>query len=349
MKLLKKIIKYIGIIFLLLILVGAFYIYTSGSELPANTDDIIENVCTNPLPELIKGQSGFANAQGVNIWYENIMPQDTPKGVVLLIMGISNDALGWPPQFIQSFINSGYQVIRYDHRGTGLSDWLDNWNAENPYTLTDMANDGIAILDKLGIQKANIIGVSMGGMIAQELAIHHSDRVASLTSIMSSGNVFDDKLPPISSAVAYDLIKVAIKYSVIGTERNMIKLHLASRMILMGTANHNLNTKAIAEQVLYNIRQRKGYNANVSKQHQSAVTQSGSRYEELKNLTMPTLIIHGESDPFIPIEHGKRCAALIPSADTLWIENMGHDIPNVFIPRITEKVMENFNRTILKD
>lgn len=344
MKFLKKAIKYIGIILLLFIIGSSIYLYRTGPILPNDTDEIIENVIALPLPELVKGETGFVNSKGINIWYESISPKESPKGVVLLIMGISNDALGWPPKFIQSFVDSGYQVIRYDHRGTGLSDWVENFDSKHPYSLSDMALDGISILDALQVEKANIIGVSMGGMIAQQLTINCPDRVQSLTSIMSSGNIFDKELPPISSEVAYDLIKVAIKYSVIGTEKNKIKLHLASRSILTGEAYQDLNIKEISEQVLYNIRKRKGYNANVSQQHQAAVFTSGSRYDNLTILKIPTLIIHGKEDPFIPIEHGRNCVSLIPNVDSLWVENMGHDIPNKFIPTLSKKIIENFNR-----
>lgn len=340
----KKIIKYIGIGLLILIIGGGVYIYNSGPQLPSDANQIINKVIRSSLPELINGQTGFANSNGVEIWHENIKPKQESKGVVLLIMGISNDALGWPSKFIKSFTDAGYEVIRYDHRGTGLSDWLEKFDSKNPYSLSDMAFDAVAILDTLQIKKAHVLGISMGGMIAQQLAIDHPQRVQSLTSVMSSGNIFDEKLPPISSDVAYDLIKVAIKYSIFGTEKNMIKLHLASRIILNGGISAYLNIEEISKQVLYNIRKRKGYNSSVSQQHQAAVFQSGSRYEELRKIDLPTLIIHGKDDPFIPIEHGRKCADLIPNSESLWIDKMGHDIPDEFVPIISQTIMDNFIR-----
>lgn len=344
MQVFKKILKFTTL-FLLLVLIGSsIYIYQSGPQLPADTDNIIETTLENPLPELINGETGFAQSQGINIWYESITPPDTTKGVVLLIMGISNDAMGWPPAFVQSFVDAGYQLIRYDHRGTGMSDWLTDWDANKPYTLSDMASDGVAILDKLGVSKAHIVGGSMGGMIAQEMATRHPERVASLASIMSSGHITDPDLAPISAAVAFDLIKVALKYGIIGGEKNLIKLNLASRIILRGNTSHTLPTREVSEQVLYNIRKRRGYNINASKQHQAAVMAGGSRYEELKTIEIPSLIIHGQSDPFIPIEHGKKCAALIPNADTLWIKNMGHDIPDELIGQVSEKIISVFKQ-----
>lgn len=346
MKIIKIIAKIAGLVLVLLLVGVSLYLYTSGPALPAEAEGVIENVLLNSPPELVRGTTGIVDAHGVNIWYESISPKDSPKGAILLIMGISNDALGWPPKFIKTFVDSGYRVIRYDHRGTGMSDWMEDWDSDNPYSLTDMADDGIAVLNSLGVQKAHVIGISMGGMIAQELAIHHPDRITSLTSMMSSGYIEDPNLPAISSDIAIELIKVALKYGVIGGEENMIKLHLASRIILMGNAVYKVNVKEIAEQVLFNIRMRKGYNTNVSKQHQAAVLLSGSRYDKLKNISVPTLVIHGKSDPFIPIEHGMKCASIIPDADSLWVDNMGHDIPDDIMDTISGRIIANFSRVL---
>ncbi len=344
MKLFKKILKFGGLALLAIVACASVYLYNSGPEMPSETDAMITSVLESPIPELVKGKKGFAKSQGLNIWYESITPKRPVKGTVLLIMGISNDALGWPGQFIGALVDSGYQVIRYDHRGTGESDWIKDWSSKHPYSLADMADDGVAVMNSLGIQKAHVVGISMGGMIAQELAINHPERVATLNSVMSSGYIEDPELPPISSEVAWDLVKVALKYGIIGTDRNMIKMHIASRIILRGKANYPLDTKDLAEQVLYDIRKRKGYNSNVSRQHQAAVFLSGSRYEKLRQLPMPTLIIHGMSDPFIPIAHGKKCAAIIPKADSLWVQNMGHDLPGYLTGRLTKALTANFQR-----
>ena len=339
----KTILKAIGILILLFFIGSAIYLYHSGPPISEEMEEIIEETLENPLPRIITGKTGFADNRGVKIWYESLIPKSKEsKGAVLLIMGISNDALGWPPKFLDAFVENGYQVIRYDHRGTGMSDWLEDWNTEKPYSLQDMAADGIAVLDTLDISKAHIIGVSMGGMIAQELVIQHPDRAASLTSIMSSGNIFDPELPPISSSVAYDLIKVSLKYGIIGGEKNLVKLHLTSRMILMGNAEHELNVREITDQVLFNIRERKGYNAHASQQHQAAVMASRSRYKHLTKLSLPTLIVHGEADPFIPIAHGRKCASIVPNADSLWVKEMGHDIPDDKIERVANKIIANF-------
>ena len=126
----------------------------------------------------------------------------------------------------------------------------------------------------------------------------------------------------------------------------MIKLHLASRIILMGSATYTLDIKEISEQVLYNIQRRKGYNSNVSIQHQAAVFLSGSRYDKLRTVSIPTLIVHGKADPFIPIEHGLKCASIIPHADSLWLNGMGHDIPDFLVDTLTKKIIVEFGPRI---
>jgi len=256
-------------------------------------------------------------------------------------MGISNDALGWPQKFIDELVDSGYQVIRYDYRGTGLSDWVENWK-ENPYSLEDLANDARIILDTLKIEKVHLIGVSLGGMVAQEFAIGNTDRTLTLTAMMSSGNIVDKELPQISKIVVFDLIKIGIKYGTISSEKNIIKLHLAARLILRGKAQYDIDVKGIAEQVLYNLRNRKGYNPKASAQHHEATYRSGSRYDELKNLKIPVLIIHGLNDPFIPIEHSRKLASVIPNSKSKWFNNMGHDLPINLIDSITNEIILNF-------
>ena len=153
----KKALKIIGV-GLAVIISGLFiYIYSSGPDLPVDTNKIIDMTIRSALPELIRGDTGIANNGNVNIWYESISPDDSVKGTIILVMGIANDALAWPEYFIKPLVDSGFQVIRYDHRGTGLSDWIERWDSNNPYSLGDMANDAIAVLDKLKIEKVHVI------------------------------------------------------------------------------------------------------------------------------------------------------------------------------------------------
>ncbi len=233
------------------------------------------------MPELLKGNTGYVQSGDTKIWFESIGQGGVKKGTILLFMGISNDALGWPQGFIESLVDSGYQVIRFDYRGTGMSDWIEDWE-KNHYTLSDLASDAVAILDTLGIKDAHLIGISLGGMVAQEFAINHPGRTLTLTSIMSSGNIVDKDLPEISQKTTFDLIKIGLKYGIFPTERKTIKLHVAARIILRGGANYDIDIKGTAEQVLYNLRKRNGYNPEASRQHHEAVYRSDSRYASLK-------------------------------------------------------------------
>jgi pimeloyl-ACP methyl ester carboxylesterase len=260
-------------------------------------------------------------------------------------MGIGNDALAWPGYFIQPMVDAGYRVVRHDHRGTGLSDWIEDWDPEHPYTLNDMAGDGIAVLDDLGVGQAHVVGISLGGMIAQQMAISHPERVASLTSIMSSGYAQDPELPGLSIETATELAKLGIKYGLLGSEKSTLKMFVASQQVLMGDPAYDLDVQTLSEQALYNLRVRRGYNPQASQQHSAATSASGSRYEDLARLEVPALIIHGTSDPFIPIAHGEKCARSIPGAQTLWVEGMGHDMPRIFVDAILKEMLEHFQRS----
>jgi len=335
----KKIIKIIGIGILVLLVGAISYIFLTAPKLPDDTNAIIKEVLSSPLPEFVKGQTGYILNNETEVWYESIVPPDTTKGVILLFMGISNDALGWPQTFIDKLIAAGYQVIRFDYRGTGFSSWVENWQ-EKPYSLKDLAHDGKIILDELKIEKANLIGVSLGGMVAQEFAINFPERTNTLTSLMSSGNILDNELPPISNEIVFKLVKASIRYGLLSNEKNTIKLHLSARVILQGTAEYDIDIKGMSEQVLYNLRKRKGYNPNASQQHHEATYRSGARYEKLKELKMPVLIMHGLNDPFIPIEHSKKIASILPNAKTKWFENMGHDVPLNLTDEICEEIFK---------
>ncbi len=343
MKLLLKILKIVGIVFVSVALIAGAFIYFTGPKLPDDIDKTIDDIIKTDLPELLQGNTGYVQSGHTKIWFESIGRNRMEKGVILLFMGISNDALGWPQGFIESLVDSGYQVIRFDYRGTGMSDWIEKWE-ENPYSLSDLAIDAVTILNTLGIKRVHLIGISLGGMVAQEFAINHPKRTLTLASIMSSGNIVDKDLPGITQKTTFDLIKIGLKYSIFPTERNTIKLHVAARIILRGNANYDIDVRGTAEQVLYNLRKRNGYNFEASRQHHEAVYRSGSRYDKLKEMQIPALIIHGLKDPFIPIEHSKKLASILPNSTTKWFENMGHDVPPVLFESLINELIMNFKK-----
>ncbi len=294
------------------------------------------------IPKVVKGKTGIITSHGWQVWYEDISPIDSVKGTVVLIMGAANDALSWPLDFISTFTDAGYRVIRYDHRGTGLTESKEGWDKKNPYTLEDMAEDPIAILDSLSIQKAHFVGVSMGGMIAQFIAIEHPERTLSLTSIMSTGDILDSALPQTNPEILPKMISAVVKHGILGGKKGKIKLQLVHKKILMGEATGDIAIAPLAEAAFYNLKERNGYNFMAGRHHQKAIEVSGSRYDALAELKVPVLVVHGEQDPVIPIAHGKKMASLIPNADGLWLENMGHDLPDALLDTIAERIILNF-------
>ncbi|MGB5554313.1 MAG: alpha/beta hydrolase [Flavobacteriaceae bacterium] len=295
-----------------------------------------------PLIEVVKGETGYALNAGTKIWYEKIPSALPAKGTVLLIMGNGQDALSWPPGFIANFTDKGYEVIRYDHRGTGLSEYGKKWKKKDPYTLTDMANDAIAILDVQKIQKAHIVGVSMGGMIAQIIALNQPQRTLSLTSIMSSGDILDPELPPMSNEVLPKMVSAIFKHGFFGSKKGQIKRQIVQKRILMDKATGDIDVNTLAKVALYNLKKRKGYNLMSARHHFAAMLTSKSRLEAFKTFQLPTLIIHGVQDPVIPIAHGKKLAKTIPNSTNLWIDNMGHDLPDWALEKMTDAIVENF-------
>lgn len=339
-KLFFKLLKICGIALLILLIGLIVLIFFSGPKLPTNTDTIIENVINFELPEFVKGKSGFVVSDNYKIWYESTTPKDSSKGAILLFMGMATDALRWPQTFIDKLVDSGYQVIRYDYRGTGQSDWIEEWQ-ENPYAVADLAKDAKAILDTLKISKAHLIGLSLGGMVAQKFAIANPDKTLSLTTLMSSGNIVDNELPKASNTLVIDFIKIGIKYGLFANEKNTIKMMLAAKMLLRGDAEYDIDVKRTAEQVLYNLRKRNGYNPNASRQHDHVANLSVFSYDKLKELKIPVLIIHGTNDPLVSIEHSKKLASVIPNAKTKWFNDMGHDLPVRWVDSLHKEIISN--------
>ena len=346
MKTLKKISVIIASVLGVIIIGSLIYIDLSLPNLPPFTNKIIDNALKKNAAR-IRGEQGWAKNDETKIWYESINPEDSIKGNIILIMGIANDALAWPDYFINSLVDSGYRVIRFDNRGTGMSDWMNDWSEENAYSLEDMADDAISILDTLQIQNAHVVGASLGGMIAQTMCIRYPDRVTTLVSIMSTGNIMDPDLPSINSSTIKDFILAQIKYGIFVSESNQIKLQITSRQILMGDNKYELDLENIANSVVYNLRQRNGFNEDASKQHIMATKISGSRYDHLANLETPTLVIHGRTDPLIDFEHGVKTFNTIPNADSLWIDGMGHDIPPSYSGIIVMKIINHIENNPL--
>ncbi|MDW3648398.1 MAG: alpha/beta hydrolase [Bacteroidia bacterium] len=334
----------IAFLFILVLIPIAIYLYVqSGPQLPPETDTLIKEVLSEKLPKLISGRTGKAMNGHVSLYYEVMEGEDHSKGNILLINGHSSTLLYWQPYFYQPLLDAGYRLIRFDNRGIGMSDWIQNWSKETAFTLEDMAKDAMAVLDACGIEKAHVLGMSMGGMIAQRIAISHSERVLSLCSIMSSGFINDPELTTVPAKFKADLTRLTLRYMLKPTEINRMKMQLGVMKVLEGDGDYALDPKAVLQATLYNIRRRDGMNKKLRDQHTWAITYSGSRYEELASIKVPSLVIHGTADPLVEFEHGKKYAAMIPQAETLFIVGMGHDIPQLHIQEIHKAIFRNLD------
>jgi pimeloyl-ACP methyl ester carboxylesterase len=320
----------------------AIYIFSGGMKLSATAEALIDEVLQSELPELVQGQTGFAQSDGTKIWYECIFPPGEQIGTVLLLSSLGGHGLVWPQAFMRSFQDAGYAVVRFDHRGTGMSDWMEGWNRKQPYSLTDMAADAAAVLDALSIQRSHLVGVSLGGMIAQEMAIHHPARVASLTLMMTSAYAPDPDIPGLTTRTVLRLAASGLpllRYRLLGGERNLIREWFAKMQHVIDPKEWDL--REVATMVLYDLRNRRGINLRAVLQHQAAVTVTPPRFDALSRLHVPSLVIHGTEDEMFPLEHGTKLAAAIPGARTIWLEGVGHIFPPPGLSELTVKIIEH--------
>ena len=334
---------YITIIVVLLIFVLLFRVY-NRVKLPKNVASLIREINTENLPEFITGKTGFANNSDVKIAYEIIESETSNGKSIILVNGHGHSRLFWPTYFYQPFLDQGYKIIKYDNRGLGESDWMNNWSNDNPYSLEDMATDTIAVLDALKIEKAHFIGMSMGGMISQRIAISFPTRIASLTSIMSTGFYDDPELVTLPKKFYNNIVAVTLLYGrKLKSNPQKMMLSLATQRLLKGKGTYKIDDKEILQKAFYELTKRNGLNAKVSNQHTAAIRTSGSRYRELGKIRAPSLVIHGTDDPLIQIAHAKVYADLIPDVKTLFIKNMGHDLPKKYVSYLHKSIFKNIN------
>lgn len=270
-------------------------------------------------------------ANGIQIEYDTFgTPGASP---LLLVMGLGAQMIAWDEAFCEQLADAGHHVIRFDNRDVGLSTHLDGaaggdimaamaaQAAGKPvvsaYLLADLADDAAALLGALGIPAAHIVGASMGGMIVQEMAIRHPDRVLTMTSIMSTTGAPD--LPPAKPEVMARLMGPVPE----GREAIIASAIESSRVFSStGFPFDEAKVRERAERAY----DRRHDPAGMARQL-VAILASGSRRERLKRVTAPTLVIHGVADPLVPIEGGRDTAASIAGARMLEIEGMGHDLP----------------------
>ena len=271
-------------------------------------------------------------ANGIDIHYEEHGDSSAPP--MLLIMGFGAQLTLWPDELVEELAKHGFRVIRYDNRDIGLSHKFDGVKAPGilkmtllsklgltpkvPYTLGDMADDGAGLLDALGIDKAHIVGASMGGMIAQHFAARHADKCLSLTSVFSTtGN---PKLPPARPEAMKALITRPKS-----TEEEVLVDHGVMLARTIGSPGYPADEERLRERTRTSVR--RSFYPEGPTRHLSAIVADGDRRAMLKNVKVPTLVLHGEDDPLVPVEGGRDTAASIPGAQIKTIPGWGHDLP----------------------
>jgi pimeloyl-ACP methyl ester carboxylesterase len=295
------------------------------------------------MPQVQHSEPAIAKVNDIEIVFDTL--GDPSGSPILLIMGLGAQMIGWRDEFCEKLASRGYWVIRYDNRDVGLSTKFDDSSVpnmlkmliassqgetlESPYTMKDMADDGVGLLDALEIEKAHVVGVSMGGMIAQSIAIHHPTRLASLISIMSSTGESD--LPPPTAEA------LAVLTAPAPTDREgYIEKSVENWQVLSGpksSPDENLIREYAGLKFDRGI-----HPAGIARQ-MAAILASGGRRESLKSVTTPTLVIHGDVDPLVPVEGGVDTADAIPGTELIIIEGMGHDLPIELWPQLIDAIV----------
>lgn len=239
---------------------------------------------------------------------------DAGNEAVLLINGLGSQMTRWPEAFCALLVDKGLFVIRFDNRDVGLSSWLE----EQSYSTDDMAADCAAVLDAAGKPKAHIVGVSMGGMIAQVFAANHPERTLSLTSIMSSTGNPD--LPPPTPAAWEALMARPTE----PTDPNFVA-DSVRRAEIIGSPGFPWPAGALAARARAEVD--RAFNPRGVARQMEAVRAGGDRRPKLARITAPTVVLHGEADPLVPVAAGRDTAANIRGAELIVVPGMGHDLP----------------------
>lgn len=271
---------------------------------------------------------------------------DPADPAVLLVMGLGTQMLGWHEDFCADLAGRGFHVIRYDNRDIGRSTILSSAPVPSlgqilrrdkraaSYTLAEMAADGVGLLDHLEIERAHLVGVSMGGMIAQTIAARRPERVLSLTSIMSSTGSRWRGQPALKSYRSF-LRPVA-------TDRATYIANTAALFEIIGSPGFDRDPDDLRD-LLARMYDR-GHDAGSVTRQLAAILASGDRTAELRRITAPTLVIHGTKDRLVNKSGGRATAKAIPGARLLMIEGMGHDLPRGAWPQLIDAIVENAGR-----
>ena len=249
---------------------------------------------------------------------------------ILLVNGLGSQMTRWPEAFCDLLVAQGYRAVRMDNRDVGLSSWLTD-----AYTLSDMSDDAVAVLDAVGAPRAHIVGVSMGGMIVQRMAIDHSHRVMSMTSIMSATGATGTLN---STPEAMAVLNVAPPDPT--ADFAAFLDHGVANALTIGSPHYPWPSGDLRARV--DAEYRRGFNPPGVARQRAAIMADGDRTPELKALNIPTVVLHGANDPLIQPFGGEATAAAIPAAELRMIAGMGHDMPpalyDVFLDAICAAV-----------
>lgn len=291
----------------------------------------------------------IATTNGLRFDYETLGPSSAPP--VLLVQGLGMPAAMWPDEFVDTLVAEGFRVITFDNRDSGGSSRLDDTGVPDiprsmvrslmrrpvaaPYTLTDMASDAVAVLDAVQIQSAHVVGVSMGGMIAQVLAAQHPHRVRTLTSIMSTtGN----PAPGIALGKPHALLALLRRPPRNPTLEQAVD-HLERVFDVIGSPGFRQDAKA--RRALFERVARRGIHPPGTARQLAAIMASGDRREMLRAITAPTLVIHGADDPLVRVAGGRDTARNIRGARLKIVPGMGHDFPPQLLRSIAVMIAEH--------
>lgn len=271
----------------------------------------------------------------IDLYYETFGNESNPP--ILLIMGLDTQCLAFTEEFIQPLLDNNFYCLRFDNRDIGKSTWLnDTWNKKSPYTLEDMAQDSIFLLDYLNLQKVHLIGVSMGGMIAQRLAISFSERILSICSIMSSAFMYDvSATKKWQEKLYFPLLPFLFRHFHINHPilhpQITVQFYMKMYRFLNGT-KFRYDVEELRKIVTEGIVVRKGQNPKARYQQFCAIIASGSRIRGISQINVPFLIIHGSADPIVPVNHALKLASLNKAAKLTIVEGMGHTMPKEAFP-----------------
>ncbi|SFQ52167.1 alpha/beta fold hydrolase [Amycolatopsis rubida] len=279
-----------------------------------------------------------AQANGLELEYDTFGDPAAPP--IVLVMGLGAQMITWEEGFCELLASRGFHVVRFDNRDAGLSTWFDELGAPDlagivagtapaPYLLSDLADDIVGLFDALGFAKAHVVGASMGGMVAQQLAIDHPDRLLSLTSIMSTTG--DQSVGQVSPAALATLTKPAPE-----TREEQIEQSVANYRVT-GSPGYPATEEYLRRRATRSY-DRARHPVGMQRQA-AAVVASGDRTERLHDVRVPAVVLHGDSDVMIDVSGGKATAAAIPDAELVIVAGMGHDLPEPLWPEIVAAIV----------